>query len=385
MGTADVVVAGAGVIGLAVAWRAAEAGLSVTVVDPAPAGGASFVAAGMLAPVGEARWGEEDLLALNLRSAARWSSFARELETAAGRAVGYLECGSLLVGLDGGDRSVLEDLHRFQLHIGLAAEWLAGSQCREVEPLLSPGVRCGILVAGDHQVDPRQVLDALLEACRRCGVAMVTGSVERVLVDGGRASGVEVAGAGSIVAGRVVLAAGCWSGGLAGLPDVARPVVRPLKGQILQLAGPAEEPVLRHVLRCVVGGRSCYLLPRADGRVVLGSTSEEMGFDTRVTAGAVYELLREASRALPAVAELELREARAGLRPATPDNLPIVGSTPVDDLLLATGHGRNGILLCPVTADLVLGAIRGEEPPPWAAACSPARPGATAGVPAAAR
>jgi glycine oxidase len=375
MALPDVLVAGAGVIGLSIAWRASQAGAQVTVVDPRPGEGASFVAAGMLAPVGEALWGEERLLELNLRSAAAWPAHAAELEAASGLGVGYRPSGALLVGLDAGDRTMLEELHRFQSHLGLDVSWQSGSACRELEPLLAPGIRGGILAARDHQVDPRQVLEALAEACRQAGVTTVRASVDGVVVERGRVTGV-VAGGERRSAAQLVLAAGCWSGALEGLPDEARPAVRPLKGQILQLWGPPEAPVLARVLRCVVGGHSCYLLPRADGRLVLGSTSEEKGFDTTVTAGAVYELLRDATRAVPAVAELELREARAGLRPASPDNLPIVGRTPVGGLVLATGHGRNGILLSPVTADLALAAVRGEEPPAWAAACRTDRPGA---------
>lgn len=369
----DVLVAGGGVVGLAAAWRAALAGLAVTLCDPAPGSGASQVAAGMLAPVGEALWGEERLLELNLRAAARWPSFAEELTAATGAGTGFLRCGALLVGLDAGDRAVLEDLHRFQQHLGLEASWQSGSACRELEPLLAPGVRCGVLTAGDHQVDPRQVVAALGEAVAAAGVSVVHEAVSALVVERGRAAGALLEGGDALRAGTVLLAAGCWSGRVAGLqPAVALPV-RPVKGQILQLRGSAEDPLLRRVLRCVVGGRSCYLLPREDGRVVLGSTMEERGFDTTVTAGAVYELLREATQALPALAELELLEARAGLRPGTPDNLPLVGRTALEGLLLATGHGRNGVLLAPVTADLVLSCLRGEELPAWAAPCDPTR------------
>ena len=372
----DVLVAGAGVIGLSVAWRAAQAGLRVTVADPSPGGGASFVAAGMLAPVGEALWGEERLLELNLRSAALWRDFAASLEAASERTFGYCPHGALLVGLDAGDRAALEELHRFQWHLGLDVAWHSGSACRELEPLLAPGVRGGILASGDSQVDPRQVLQALDGACRRSGAAIVEDGVGRVQVERNRVKGVELMGGDVLPCGALVLATGCRSGQLAGLPEEARPAVRPLKGQILQLWGPPVKPVLSRVLRCMVGGRSCYVLPREDGRVVVGSTSEEKGFDTTVTAGAVYELLRDATRVLPVLAELELREARAGLRPASPDNVPIIGRSTVEGLVVATGHGRNGILLTPITADLVLDALSGREPPAWAAACSPARPGA---------
>jgi glycine oxidase len=365
----DVVVAGGGAIGLASAWRVAQTGATVTVVERSPDRGASYAAAGMLAPVGEAMWGEERLLELNLRSAALWPSFARELEEASGRRIGYLTSGALLVGLDAGDRAVLEDLHRFQAHLGLPVSWCSGSEARQLEPLLAPAVRCGILAEGDHQVDPRQLLQALRAACAAAGVATVEATVERVSVEDERVRGVVLAGGEQLACASLVLATGCWSGGIAGLPPAATPNVRPLKGQILQLAGPPAAPLLGRVLRCVAGGRSCYLLPREDGRLVLGSTSEEKGFDTTVTAGAVYELRGNT--------ELVRREAHAGLRPATIDNLPIVGRAGVEGLVLATGHGRNGILLTPLTAHLVRSFLTGEERPDWAAACDPARPGAT--------
>jgi glycine oxidase len=377
----DVVVAGGGVIGLASAWRAAQTGATVALVERSPDGGASFAAAGMLAPVGEAMWGEERLLELNLRSAALWPSFAGELEEASGKRIGYLPSGALLVGLDAGDKAVLEDLYRFQAHLGLAVSRCSGAAARELEPLLAPGVRCGVLAEGDHQVDPRQLLEALRAACAAAGVVSVQSTVERIAIEGQRVLGVVLAGGEQLACASVVLATGCWSGGTEGLPADAIPNVRPLKGQILQLAGPREAPLLQRVLRCVVGGRSLYLLPRQDGRLVLGSTSEEKGFDTTVTAGAVYELLRDASRVLPGISELELREVRAGLRPATIDNLPIVGRTSVEGLVLATGHGRNGILLTPLTAHLVTSCLQDQEWPEWAAACDPARPGATRALP----
>jgi glycine oxidase len=374
---ADVVVVGAGVIGLASAWKLAVDGADVVLVDPAPASGASFVAAGMLAPVGEALWGEEALLELNLRSVERWPGFVEELETATGLSAGYLSCGALLVGLDGSDRAALEDLHRFQRHLHLDVRWCPPAECRELEPLLAPGLRGGVLAAGDHQVDPQALLPALAAACERAGVRSVRASVEQVAVADGRAAAVTTAGGGRVAAGHVVIAAGCRSAGIAGLPPEAVPAVRPVKGQILELRGPADAPVLSRSVRGLVAGRSCYLVPRADGRVVLGATMEELGFDTRVTAGAIYELLRDAQRVLPAVAELELVATRAGLRPGSPDNAPIVGPTPVGGLVLATGHGRNGILLAPLTADLVASAVRGDPLPPWARACDPRRAGAT--------
>ncbi len=373
-GPYDVAIIGGGVIGLSIAWRAARRGMSVGVFDPAPGSGASRAAAGMLAPVTEAHWGEEAHLEPALHSAKAWAGFAAELEEASGLPVGYRPCGTLVVGADGGDRRYLEELFRFGEHLGLELSWCTPTACRELEPLLAPGVRGGILAAGDHQVDNRLLLAALLEACRRGGVEIVRRRVDAVASAGGRVSGLRVdEHGGEVKAGTVVLAAGAWSPAIGGLPADCTPPVRPVKGQILRLRPMSAGPALARNVRLLVEGRSRYLVPRADGRVVLGSTVEEMGFDERVTAAAVHELLRDAARMLPFVLELELEEAMAGLRPGTPDNAPLVGAGGLDGLLIATGHYRNGILLTPVTAAIVEALLSGDEPPAIAAGYSPAR------------
>jgi glycine oxidase len=372
---ADVAVIGGGIIGLAIAWKAAESGLHVVVIDPAPGSGASHVAAGMLAPVGEAQWGEEPLVEVSLRSAGAWPTFAKELEDASGLPVGYRDCGTLLVGADASDKAYLEELLRFERHLGLDAEWCSAAQCRELEPLLAPGIRGGILVHGDNQVDPRLVVAALLTACERAGVGVIHARADEVRCSGAGVTGVQLAGGDSIAADRVVLAAGCWSSTIGGLPAGAIPAVRPVKGQILRLRGSADPPVISRSLRCLVAGTSCYLVPRADGEIVLGSTMEELGYDTTVTAGAVYSLLRDAARVLPFVTELELAETQAGLRPGSPDNAPIVGDCEVERLVLATGHHRNGILLTPVTVEIALAHLTGRPVPDCALRVSPGRAG----------
>lgn len=347
----DVVVVGGGVIGLAIAWRARSRGLAVTLVDPAPGSGASHAAAGMLAPVTEATYGEERLLALDLASAARYPSFVAELEAAGGSTVGLRTEGTLAVGLDSGDRAVLAELHGLQTRLGLAAELLTGRECRRLEPMLTPGVRAGLYVPGDHSVDNRRLAAALLAAAVRAGVEVVRERVAGVRVQRDVATGVELAGGAVLAAGTVVLAAGCWSGGVAGLPPGVLPPVRPVKGQILRLRG--RTPFLTRTIRGVVSGTQVYLVPRADGEIVLGASVEEQGFDTTSTAGGVYELLRDAHALLPGITELELVECAAGLRPGSPDNAPLLGRTALDGLVLATGHHRNGILLTPVTADAI--------------------------------
>jgi glycine oxidase len=367
--TADAVVVGGGVVGLGVAWRAAQSGVAVTLVDQTPGRGASWAAAGMLAPVTEVHYGEQALLRLNLDAAARWPGFAAELEQAAGRPVGYRPCGTLVVARDTDDNAALEDLYRFQLCCGLQAERLRGRDCRRLEPGLAPGVRGGILAADDHQVDNRALVVALLAACRGAGVTVLAERVAEVTVAGDRVAGVALAGGDRLPAGAVVLAAGCWSGGLAGLPAELLPPVRPVKGQLLHLRGPAGEPLCQRTVR----GLDAYVVPRADGRVVVGATVEERGFDTRVTAGAVHGLLRAAAELLPDVAELELVETVAGLRPGSPDNAPLLGPAGPEGLIVATGHYRNGILLAPVTADAIAELLATGRRPEAIAPFSPDR------------
>lgn len=353
----DVVVVGGGVIGLAIAWRAAAAGSSVALVDDARRERASWAAAGMLAPATEVHHGEEALLELGLRSAARYPGFVAELEAAAGMAVGYRPCGTLVVAADGDDHAVLEDLFDHQRRLGLDVTRLRARQCRELEPGLGTGVRGGILAAGDHQVDNRRLEEALRRAARRAQAELVTQRVASLELRGDRVDGVRLGDGTRLVARTVVLAAGCWSGCVGGLPDDVVPPVRPLKGQILRLRTDARARLLDRCVRGLVRGAPVYLVPRADGELVVGATVEEQGFDTTVTAGAVHELLRAARALVPAVDEAALGECWAGLRPASPDNAPLLGPSPLDGLVIATGHGRNGILLAPATADGVAGLL----------------------------
>ncbi|MEE4541606.1 glycine oxidase ThiO [Streptomyces sp. V4-01] len=358
MRTSDVLVVGGGIIGLVTAWRAAQRGLTVTVADPDPGGGAARVAAGMLAAVTELQYGEQTLLDLNLASAARYPDFTAELTERTGLDTGYRRCGTLAVALDTDDRAHLRDLHAFQTSLGLESQWLSGRDCRRLEPMLAPGVRGGLRVDGDHQVDPRRLAAALLRAAELAGVRFARSAVARVTLAGGRVTGAVLAEGTAVTADRTVLAAGSESGRLAGLPDEVLPPVRPVKGQILRLrVPPAHAPFLSRTVRAEVRGSHVYLVPRENGELVLGATSEERGWDTTVTAGGVYELLRDAHELVPGITELPLTETLAGLRPCSPDNAPLLGATAVDGLLLATGHHRNGVLLTPVTGDALAEAL----------------------------
>jgi glycine oxidase len=333
----------------------------VLVVDraDAPGAGASHVAAGMLAPVTEADFGEDPTLNLDARS--RWPAFAAELEELSGLPTGYRESGALVVAADRDDAEALRRLHELHLSLSLEAEWLTPSACRRLEPGLSPRIAGGILAHGDAQADPRATTRALAAVVDELELGAEVESIEH---SGGRVTGVRVGGE-LVECGSVVVAAGAWSPALA--PVGAGPPVRPVKGQILELRvrGGMDDPLTR-VLRTP----RCYLLARGDGTVVLGATVEEQGFDTTVTADGVYRLLEAAWEVLPEVAELELVQARAGLRPGTPDNRPVIGAGELEGLVWATGHWRNGVLLAPLSGDLVADLLTGGSAP---AALDPAR------------
>jgi len=360
----DALVVGGGVIGLAAAWRAAGRGLRVGVVDPAPARGASWVAAGMLAPVSEVDYGEEALVGLLVEAARGWAGFADELSAATGRDLGYRRCGTVEVALDHSDRAVLDELFELQRSLGLEAERLGPAECRRLVSALAPGVRGGVWVAGDHQVDNRALLAALLAAVEGAGVEIERAEVLELERDAsGRCRGVRLAEGERRAAGSVVVAAGCGSSLLGGVAPGTLPPVRPVKGHILRLQGDRDRPLLTTTVRGLVRGRPCYLVPRSDGSVVIGATVEEKGFDRAVQAGAVHALLDDARQLVPGIDELTLTESAAGLRPGSPDNGPFVGWTDVPGLAVATGHYRNGILLAPLTAAAVADLLTGSPLP----------------------
>jgi glycine oxidase len=383
----DVVVVGGGAIGLASAWRLAQRGLAVTVVDPEPGSGASGVAAGMLAPITEARPGEEDQLRLNLASWSRWPDFAAEVEAAAlaagvdggEGAIGYRADGTLVAALDADDRAALDELVARQRSLGLEVTTLRGREARAMEPALAPGVRAGALAAGERSVDPAALVAALARIAEAAGVTTLAVRAERIVLNGGdrggdRVTGVVLAGGETVEAPTVVLAAGSWTGTIGGLPDGARPPVRPVKGQILTLRQPPGEPLLTRTVRGLVRGSSVYLVPRRDGRILVGATVEERGWDTRVTAGGAYELLRDVLALVPGLDDAELVAVRTGLRPGSPDDLPMIGpANGLDGLIVATGHFRNGILLTPVTAEAVAAAVTGGPVPTEVGPCDPRR------------
>lgn len=342
-----VAIVGAGAIGLSIAWRLAQAGAAVDVFDRGVAGaGASHAAAGMLAAGAEAEPSEERLLALNRASQALWPDFARELEAAGGIDLGYRREGTLILALNRDEVERLRADYEFQRGLGIPLDWLSAAEAKRREPHIAAGTLAAIYASEDHQVDSRQLVQALVVACRAAGVR-IHENVDGLAIDvaAGRAVGVTLANRRQS-ADAVVLAAGAWSRQVAGLPPQALPPVRPIKGQMLALRMVPAAPLLHHVLWAA----RIYLVPRRGGRLVLGGTVEERGFDPHLTAGGMLALLEAAWRAMPGIEELPIEESWVGFRPGSPDDAPILGPGAIEGLVIATGHHRNGILLTPITA-----------------------------------
>ncbi len=356
--TADVLVIGAGVIGLAIAWRAAQRGMRVVIADPDPGSGATHAAAGMLTPVAEAAYAERELFDFGSASLRRYPQFAAELTEATGLPTGFRQTGTLQVAHDVDDMAALHEHALLRESFGAQTERLTGRECRAAEPMLGP-VCGGLLVSDDASVDPRLLTTALLAAARAAGATHLQQRARRLLA-GDSAAGAELDEGTTVAAGQVVLCAGWASAAIEGVPAEAAPRLRPVKGQILRLrptaatrAASPSPSFLNRTLRGLVQGSSVYLVPRQDGEVVVGATQEELGADTTVTAGGVWQLLRDARALVPGITELEFAEAAAGLRPGTPDNAPLLGPSALPGLVLATGHFRAGVLLAPLTADLI--------------------------------
>jgi len=354
---------GGGVNGLAIAWRLAQAGCSVDVFDAGAIGpgtrGATWAAGGMLAANVEAEPGEEALTALCLDSQQRWPAFRDELEAASGISVGYRDEGIMVVATNRDEAAALKHHYDYQTGIGLTLEWLTPAEARRREPHLGRNITAGVYSPNDHQVENRDVYRALIVAAERAGARLHPNTpVEALQTCGAKATGIRIAGE-THEADAVVLAAGAWCGAIQGIPPEARPPVRPLKGQMLAVQMDPAAPILSHV----VWAPNTYLIPRLDGRLLIGATVEERGFDDTVTAGGLLTLLDTAWRALPTIEELPVVETWAGFRPTSRDDAPIFGPTGVEGLFLATGHHRNGILLAPITADAIAAAVRGQAMP----------------------
>lgn len=362
----DVLIIGGGVIGLSIGWRARALGLSVVVADPSPGHGASHVAAGMLSPVAEAAYAERELFDLGSASLDRFPDFAAELAEASGLPVGFRQTGTLLVGYDADDMAMVAEHAALRESFGAVSQRLTGRECRQAEPMLGPSIGGGLLVTDDASVDPRLLTSALHAALIRTGGTVINQNATRLLAREGRAAGAELADGSTVSARQVVLAAGWAAARLEGLPQDAVPPLRPVKGQVVRLR-PARAAatttaslpaaLLERTVRGIVQGSSVYLVPRQDGELVIGATQEELGADTTVTVGGVWQLLRDARAIVPGITELELAETVAGLRPCTPDNAPVLGPASLPGLVLAVGHFRSGVLLAPITAEVIAGYL----------------------------
>ena len=381
--TVDVAIIGAGIVGLGIAWTAAQSGRTVTVIDPAPASGATFAAAGMLAPVSELHYQEVDLLELTLASAALYPAFMKPLDT---DGAGYRMTRTITVGADAADRRALADLRQVQLKHGLKVEPLTIREARSMEPMLGPQISCAFNVEQDHQVDPRRLAGQLESAVavraaqegwthnhsiRQNAVRLLH---ENTADNGSRVTGVALMDGSTVLAGEVIVANGLAASQLDGLPGWLKLPLRPVYGDILRLRVPEHlRPLLTATVRGLVRGIPVYLVPRSDGTVVLGATQREDG-SAAVSAGGVHQLLRDAQVLVPAVAELELIEATARARPGTPDNAPLLGRVSRDSrlpggdipgLIIATGFFRHGVLLTPIAAQLCLHLLDGTADSRW--------------------
>lgn len=358
-----VAIVGAGVSGLGIGWRLAAAGCVVDIFDRGAAGrGASWAAAGMLAACAEVEPGEEALFALNRASQRLWPDLALELFDLTGVDVGYRTEGTLIAALTRDELQQLRFTFDIQRRFGLDPVLLTAAETRSREPHLRPSLTGGLFNPEDHQVDNRQLALALRAAFLCAGGSLHEHSpVERIETKAGRVAGIVIDGR-LHVADIVVVAAGPWSRLLEGMPEAARPPVRPIKGQMLALQMDPASPLISHVL----WAPKLYFVPRNDGRLIIGATVEERGFDTSLTAGGVLSLLDGAWRAVPAIEELPIVEMWTGFRPGSRDDAPILGPGPVEGLVYATGHHRNGILLAPLTADVLSGYILTGELPPVA-------------------
>jgi len=392
----DVAVIGAGIVGLGIAWTLIQSGRTVCVIDPDPAGGATFAAAGMLAPVSEFHYQEEHLLELMLASAALYPAFVDSL-AATGRPTGYRASETLVVGVDAADRQALADLQRVQSQYGLKVEPLLVREARSLEPMLGTRVSCAFRMSGDHQVDPRVLAASLRGAIEGASEGATEGATRAIRAPrhGTRSEivprraaglirldssdeesavvGVELDDGTRVMASEVIVANGVGASELGGLPPSLRMPVRPVHGDILRMRVPERlRPLLSTTVRGVVGGEQVYLVPRDDGTLVVGATQREDGF-SGVSAGGVYQLLRDAQALVPAVAELELLEVTARARPGTPDNAPLLGrvSAPgggaIPGLIIATGFFRHGVLLTPIAAQICERLVSGAHDPRWGA------------------
>jgi glycine oxidase len=344
----DVLVIGAGVVGLGVGWELRCRGLDVTVLERGePGSGASRASGGMLGPIAEAQIEEPELVTFGLESLGMYPAFVERLEADAAAACGFRPEGTLLVAVTRDHRSELEHLEETFRSKGLTATPLTSREVLEREPYLSRRVLSGLFVKEDQRIEPRALVDCLARAFLSRGGVLETGvRVDAVSATAGRAGAVHAVRSDGremeVECSRVVVAAGAWAWEGIDLP-LPDPGLRPVKGQLLRLRGPG-------LLKQVVRSPDIYLIPQLDGDLLVGATMEEMGFDLTASAGGTLDLLRFGWQVLPAIYDMELSETSVGLRPAMDDHLPVISPAGIDGMYLAVGHFRKGILLAPATS-----------------------------------
>lgn len=361
-----VIVVGGGIAGMAIGWRLAQAGADVEIFDRGLVGrGATWAAAGMLAPGAELQHESDELTRFAQLSRAAWPGFAAELENESRASIGYSEPGSLITALDDVQAQALER-RAAELPSTTASEWLHPAQMRALEPMLSSALRGALYIPGDGQVDNRLAADALRIALTKRHVAIHENTeVRQLLIEGGKVRGI-VSARGSAASDAVIVASGAWLNGFGGAADL--PPVSPVKGQMVAVQPPQGGPLPSHLL----WGESVYLVPRRD-RLLIGATVEDAGFDTSVSSDACSRLVTAAARLIPVLAEWRISEMWAGLRPRAPDGAPVIGACEVEGLYVAGGQFRNGILFAPLVADIVRRLVLTSEHVPEISAFSSAR------------
>lgn len=365
-----VIVVGAGIIGLSTAWNLRRRGVRVTIVDPAPAMGASHAAAGMLAPAAEVVWGQSPLYPLMRTSADLYPDFAADLAGASGHDLGYSRAETFVCAGDRADLASLRELVDLQRSSGFDVSLIAGSRARDLEPSLAPGVCGAVTIPGDHSIDPRRVTAALLAVLSD---DIVRARVNTLINAAGRTVGVEAEDGTRLTADQVIVAAGSSCNDISGVPALP---LRQVWGEVIRLRAPkALTPLLTRTIRGLVHARPVYIVPRPDGELVLGATSREDG-RSGTNAGGVHQLLRDAERLVPAILDCEITDITTRARPGSPDDVPIIGR--IDPgCVVSTGFFRHGILLAPLgaglTADLATGGDTAWAPSGSLAAVGPER------------
>lgn len=366
------VVVGGGVAGLSIALELSRLGDDVTVFDSKAAKGASWVAAGMLAPASEAIFGDDVMTEFMFEAANYWPTYVAELEKAAHQLVGYVPCGTLVVAHDDGDLAELRRIHEYQSKLGIATEFLTRIEARKLEPLLTPRIAGALHSPQDHQVDNRAFLSALRGACLRREVAFVEDTI--LAIDASQALELETAQLGRIRASRIFLATGYELPRLNMIGHLLpSDLIRPVKGVTLRLRSPYPETLPNKVIRGFVGGKHCYIVGRPSGEIVVGATLEEGITSLEVDSGAILELLRDSVELIPSLKMAHFTEAIAGLRPTSIDGAPLLGRLGDTDVFFHSAHFRHGILLSPLTARLVAEAALHDSPSPWLDRFTPSR------------